>query len=232
MTAPMDIGLEVADLALGYGQDDDVFDLAEGGRIRGAADMPMDSDDDDPIRHKEFEDGDADTEMLDSEEERAEKVADLEAALDGMYGEYRERVHARDAKRKVREARAKSGKLEAWNGINKAGSDDDSDADSDDAEGGWEEMEEMKARLGEEEDSSDEDSDDEAPRPAKRAKLLAKMDDPKPVARATQVWFSQDVFAGVGVEDDFGDETEMDTTDDEETPTAIEVCDCFFSNAL
>lgn len=231
MTAPMDIGLEVTDHALGRGQDEDVFDLADGGRIRGTVDMPQHSFEEEIDEAQDDSLAGPDREAMDSDEEREQKVADLESALDGMYGEYKERLNARDAKRKVREERAKSGKFETWKGIMKSGSvGDQSDADSEvTGEGGWEEMEEMKARLGEDSSSEDEDSDvNDNIRPAKKAKLITTLTEPKAItSQAAQVWFSQDVFSGVAInladEDDEDNEVHEMDVDDIDERTAVEV---------
>jgi AdoMet-dependent rRNA methyltransferase SPB1 len=215
MTAPMDIGMEQHDASLGFGQDD-VFDLTgveKGMRKSGGVTMLIGEKGMPESDESEVDNSgdDEDEEMLDSEEERERKVAGLEVELDGMYDIYQQRMRERDAKFKVKEARKKSGQLEEWNGIEKK----DSDADDDDSgseDGGWEKMKKAKEKLNDD-SSSDESDDNDIPAPgqkrqrnepappsSKRVKLLTKLDEPKSSAqtsRAAQVWFSQDVFAGM-----------------------------------
>jgi len=230
----MDIGMEQHDDSLGFGQDD-VFDLtgAEKGMRKkgGVANLVGDGYDMPESDESGVEDGmeDEDEEMLDSDEERERKIAGLEAELDGMYDMYQERMKERDAKFKVKEARKKSGQLEEWNGIKEKNSDDE---DSDSEEGGWEQMEAAKEKAGADSssDESDEEDNVEAPGPgqkrrrneppalsSKRVKLLTKLAEPKTAAQtsqAAQVWFSQDVFAGIdelrNVEDDADEDVPMD----------------------
>ena len=82
-------------------------------------------------------------------------------------------------------------------------------------------------------DESDDSDEDEAEEPAlgqkrrrgepvapssKRVKLLTKLEEPKSAAqasRAAQIWFSQDVFAGM---DDLNDDVD-DDDEDEDAPT-------------
>ncbi|KAJ7837508.1 Spb1 C-terminal domain-containing protein [Mycena olivaceomarginata] len=210
MTAPLDIGLEHHDASLG-GQDD-FFDLGgaeaglrrRGGR-RGARGRGR--------RRSE--------EVLDSDEERERKVGGLEAEMDGLYDAYRERMRERDAKFKVKESRQKNAEREEWQGIKEP---IDVDSDSDEEEGGWDRMEVAKGQDGDsssDDDSDSEDDDDETPakrkrprtepgptKPAKRVKLVTDLREPKTqsASQAANVWFSQDVFAGIGDELDIGDD--------------------------
>ncbi|KAF7967184.1 hypothetical protein HWV62_35612 [Athelia sp. TMB] len=235
MTAPMDIGMEQHDASLGFGQED-IFDLtgAERGMSRrgGVAVLTRNEEMPESEGSDEEETEEEDDEMLDSEEERERKVAGLEAELDGMYDVYTTRMRERDAKYKVTEARKKSGQLEEWHGVQTKGSDDE---DSDEEEGGWDKMEEAKKRADEDDSSSDDSDEDEdiplptgqkrrkpeaAAPPPKRTKLLTRLDEPKSVAQASQaaqVWFSQDVFAGMDdLEDTDEDEDEDVSMDDAE----------------
>jgi AdoMet-dependent rRNA methyltransferase SPB1 len=254
MTAPMDIGMEQHDASLGFGQDD-VFDLTgaeKGMRKKGGAANLVDGGYEMPESDESgVEDGieDEDEEMLDSDEEREWKIAGLEAELDGMYDIYQERMKERDAKFKVKEARKKSGQLEEWNGIKEKDTDDE---DSDSEEGGWEQMEAAKEKAGADSSSDESDEEDivEAPGlgqkrrrnepPAlssKRVKLLTKLEKPQTAAqtsRAAQVWFSQDVFAGIDelrdVEDDADEDVPMDgQADNEEDGWQDEVSSHIFS---
>jgi AdoMet-dependent rRNA methyltransferase SPB1 len=246
MTAPMDIGMEQHDASLGFGQDD-VFDLtgaekgmrANGGVASLIGIMP-ESDE------SEAGDGDEDEdeEMLDSDEERERMVSGLEAELDGMYDMYQQRMRERDAKFKVKEARKQSGQLEEWTGITQKNSDDD-DSEIEGGEGGWEKMEEAKEMAGDDSSSDDSDEDvvDETSAPgrkrrrnetaapsSKRVRLLTKLEEPKSAAqasRAAQVWFSQDVFAGMvdldNIEDDQDQDISMDDQAEDEDDWQDEV---------
>lgn len=235
MTAPMDIGMEQHDASLGFGQDD-VFDLtgaekgmrANGGVTSLIGIMP---ESDESEAGDEDGDEDEDEKMLDSDEERERMVAGLEAELDGMYDMYQQRMRERDAKFKVKEARKQNGQLEEWNGITQKDSDDE-DSEIEDGEGGWEKMEEAKEMAGDDSssDDSDEDDVDETSAPgrkrrrkepaapsSKRVRLLTKLEEPKSAAqasRAAQVWFSQDVFAGMGNLDNIEDDQDKDKDQD------------------
>lgn len=227
MTAPLDIGLEQHDDSLGLGQED-IFDLGgterdmrkRGGVLRligEDGDVLADSDED-----SDEEEGVEDDEVLDSEEERDKKTQELEAEMDGMYDAYQERMRERDAKFKVKESREKNSEREEWHGIQ----DHDSGGESEE-EGGWDKVQQAKRNAGTEsssdEDSSDEEEEKQAPRKrrrdeessrapntSKRVRLVTKLEEPKTVAstsKAAQVWFSQDVFTGMEL-DDIEDESE------------------------
>ncbi|KAG6842573.1 hypothetical protein C0991_000099 [Blastosporella zonata] len=223
MTAPLDIGLEQQDLSLG-GQDD-IFDLGgteRGLRTKGGIERLI--GDDDNIAEESEEEVEAvsdDDEVLDSDEERERKTQGLEAELDGLYDAYQDRLRERDAKFKVKEARRTNAELEEWTGIGaKADSDEE---DTDEEEGGWDKLQAKKGDVSD--DSSDEEDSDEEPtvmkgvkRPHgvdrtsafKRPKLITKLQEPQTVAstsKAAQVWFSQDIFAGLGEE--MGDDEDV-----------------------
>lgn len=235
MTAPMDIGMEQNDSSLGFGQDD-IFDLtgAERGMSkRGGVTMLVGDDENVPESDEsEVEGGGEDEEMLDSEEERERKVAGLEAELNGFYDMYQERMREKDAKFKVKEGRKKSGQLEEWNGIKENGSDDEDGGSEED--GGWAQMEEAKAKAGDDSSSDESEGDGNDHEPVafgqkrrqkepvapstKRVKLLTTLEHPKSAAqtsRAAHVWFSQDVFAGMSGLDNFEGDREDVLMDDE-----------------
>jgi AdoMet-dependent rRNA methyltransferase SPB1 len=222
MTAPLDIGLEQNDASL-VGQED-IFDLTgterelrnKGGIgiIRVDEDTPEDEEDDEVVEE------DDDDEVLDSEEERDRKTAHLEAELDGLYDAYQEKLKERDAQFKAKEARRKSGLLEEWGGIQE---DDDGDSDE---EGGWDQMEAAKGEV--DGDSSDE-SDNEEPetpgrkrrrphetnmKPDKKVKLVTKLEEPTTGSRASQVWFSQELFGGLEGLDQVEEEEEEEERED------------------
>lgn len=216
MTAPLDIGLEQIDASLGMGQED-MFDLTgterqlrnKGGIgiIRVDDDTPEDEVEDEVVARDDDED-----EVLDSDEERDRKASRLEAEMDGLYDAYQEKLKERDSKFQAREARQRNGILEEWGGI------PDGENSESDEEGGWDQME---AAKGDNDDSSDESDDEEQETPGrkrrrpqateiksnKKVKLVTKLEEPTVGGRASQVWFSQDVFGGVdGLDDIEGEE--------------------------
>jgi AdoMet-dependent rRNA methyltransferase SPB1 len=223
MTAPLDIGLEQIDASLGMGQED-MFDLTgterqlrnKGGIgiIRVDDDTPEDEDEDEVVARDDEED-----EVLDSEEERDRRASRLEAEMDGLYDAYQEKLKERDSKFQAREARQRNGMLEEWGGIQ------DSDNSESDEEGGWDQME---AAKGDNDDSSDESDDEEHEtsgrkrrrpqateiRSNKKVRLVTKLEEPTAGGRASQVWFSQDLFGGVeGLDDIEGEEEEGEEDD-------------------
>ncbi|KAI5124633.1 hypothetical protein M0805_004242 [Coniferiporia weirii] len=237
MTAPLDIGLEQNDATLGLGQED-VFDLqfAEKkiGKKRSVAglvgDLDDDADSDDERRGENSED---DEEEAGSGEDDA-RIVGLEAELDGLYDAYRERMNERDAKFMAKEARKHKEKDE-WHGIGTGAKDsDDEEGSSDGEDGGWERME--KAKGAEDIDSSSDSSSDEGDLnevnedvrrgskrklanatspPAKKTRLVSKLDGGK-VSWSAQLWFDQDVFKGVGIDDIEDDDENEDGSSSEE----------------
>ncbi|KAG0708967.1 Spb1 C-terminal domain-containing protein [Suillus ampliporus] len=222
MTAPLDIGLEQIDASLGMGQED-IFDLTgterqlrnKGGIgiIRLDEDTPEDNGEDEVVAGEDEVD-----EVLDSEEERDRKASRLEAELDGLYDAYQEKLKERDTKFKAREARKNNVLLEEWGGIQEG---DNSESDE---EGGWDQME---AAKGGDDDSSDESDNEEPETPGrkrrrpqakemmynKKVKLVTKLEEPTAGGRASQVWFSQELFGGLegldDIEDDEGEDVDM-----------------------
>ena len=224
MTAPLDIGLEQSDLSLKMGQEE-IFDLTDtrrglhkiGGiaRLIGDEEMSEGQDDDESEREEE---GDMDG-IWDSDQERERKLSALEVELDGMYDAYQEKLNERNSKRRVQEARRKSGLLEEWNGIGSTNKDSDDESSQD---GGWEKMDAQKEM--DDSSSSEEESDDGLvigqkrlrpapadPPPNKKVKFI---DDPSQHAprpsRAAQVWFSRDVFEGLDGDDMIDEDHESD----------------------
>ncbi|KAG2061947.1 FtsJ-domain-containing protein [Suillus hirtellus] len=223
MTAPLDIGLEQIDASLGVGQED-MFDLTgterqlrhKGGIgiIRVDDDTPEDEDEDEVVVGDDQED-----EVLDSEEERDRRASRLEAEMDGLYDAYQEKLKERDSKFKAREARKGNRMLEEWGGIQ------DGESSESDEEGGWDQM---QAAKGDNDDSSDESDDEEHETPGrkrrrpqvtevksnKKVKLVTKLEEPTAAGRASQVWFSQDLFGGVeGLDDIEGEEGKEEDVD-------------------
>ena len=232
MTAPLDIGLEFQDQALGHGQED-ILDLEmskkQFGKKKSHVDLVDLVDDNDDFESDEGEQGkdamDEDDETLDPEGEEDKKVDNLEAELDGLYDAYQERMKERDTKYRVKEARRKDKSREEWRGIQQQDSDDGDD--SDESEGGYDIVQAAKARFGEDSDSdSGSEFDDNLGTPLTGKKLKrtrginAEVDGRQlkkartgqlETSRAASMWFGQDVFAGVGLtasDDDDDDEDE------------------------
>lgn len=214
MTAPLDIGLEQTDAVLGHGQED-VFNLESAERIPGrivSSDF-SDTDDQDSDIEQRKDDNSSDDEALHTDGEQNSRVQALENDLDGLYETYRERLAERDAKYKVRMARQDDKRREEWSGINKGEA--QGDADEEDEGGGWDEMEQRKAEEPDSDSSSVDDEDElsSSESPSKRkpprqretsrkkARLLTSLEEPQTKiqsSKKTDVWFSQDIFDGMG----------------------------------
>ena len=213
MTAPLDIGLEQNDASLGVGQGD-YFDLGFAEREVG--------------RKKSLINQIGQTDEVDSEDEEVagldnahsydneDRVAGLEAELDGLYNTYKERLMERDAKAKAKAAREQGDDRDVWRGISDARlHDQDSDNLSED-DGGWDQM--GKAKTMDEDDSSSDDDEDEdedsgpskkrtLPSPnreAKKRKLVTDLAESK-ANRTTELWFAQDIFKSVDGLDEIDD---------------------------
>ena len=236
MTAPLDIGLDFKDQALGHGQDD-ILDLEMSRKQLGKkahVDLVNLVDDKDGLEDDEGEQGedamDEDAGALDLDDEGEKKVDDLEAELDGLYDAYQERMKERDTKYRVKEARRKDKSREEWHGIRPQDSDDD---DSGESEGGYDVVQATKARVGEDSDSdSDSGSDFGQGVPLTGGKLKRTRGDDAEIggrqlkraktiqletSRAASMWFRQDVFAGVDLTvGDDGDEDEGEEEDEDE----------------
>ncbi|GMK56798.1 hypothetical protein CspeluHIS016_0306380 [Cutaneotrichosporon spelunceum] len=190
MTAPTDLDMDDREL-----EGEEMFDLGEGEREiaraggRNLRDFVKDADgmsesEDDASGEIPVEEED---EGLSSDEERELRTQALEAGLDSMYDDYRERMQERDAKYKVKQQRLKDRNFDSWHGI-REGSDSEDDSvdkgyrdqmvrvprrgdneeqeDYESEDGGWDIVAAQKAKLGEEPDSDD-SSDDEAPAASK-----------------------------------------------------------------
>lgn len=235
MTAPLDIGMEQHDAALGIGQDD-VFDLGrtENG-LGNSARFLMDDDGDLIVESGEEKEGneqDRDADAMSSGEEREAKLQALEVELDGLYDAYQGRLRERDAKFKVNEARRKNAEREEWNGIQEQGSDE-----SESEGGGWEKMQD--AKLNDDSDNSSfgesdleeasaittgwkrKRADNVVTKLGKRPRLITNLKQPtsaKATNTAAQVWFSQGVFSGL---EDLNSLSDSDSaaiaTDDDDT---------------
>lgn len=226
MTAPLDIGLEFQDQALGHGQDD-ILDLEMSKKQlgkKGHADLVNLVDTKDSFESDEDEQREdvmADHEgNLDPDDEGDKKVDELELELDGLYDAYQERLNERDAKYRVKEARRKDKSREEWHGIQQQDSDDN---DSGESDGGYDIVQAAKARFGEDSDSDSDSKSDydlditSANKGSKRPRgAAAEADERRPkkarteqleTSQAAHVWFDQGVFADVDltVSDDEGE---------------------------
>ena len=233
MSAPLDIGLEQQD---GHLYQDDIFDLEDaerktGGRqsvskLIGQTGEDVSSDEDE---NNEEAGGEAD--IVESDEEGARMRA-LESELDGLYDAYKQKRNERDAKFRAKEAR-KAHEKEEWRGLSKGEGDAEEDSESDEREeGGWDKM--MKAKdetvTSSSEDSSDESESDgeaESRKPRKRkaetepipstkkARLVSNLNG-NASSRSAQMWFDQDVFKDVDLNDIEDGEESQEIMSDEE----------------
>jgi AdoMet-dependent rRNA methyltransferase SPB1 len=236
MTAPLDIGLEQTDATLGIGQDD-MFDLenAEKGlKRRGGLSAFAGQNCDAEIENSEDENEENGDDDVDPEEEGEKKLADLEGELDDLYDAYQEKLKEKDAKFKVKESRKNNLEREEWHGLREKCGDDSEGSDED---GGWEKMEEAKGNSGNDSSSEESGNEDEEVLAVgqkrrrrtdegyqKRARLITTLQEQAPPPNsAAQIWFRQDLFAGVlGMdnegctddEDDIGDDIAEDDGDE------------------
>ncbi|KAF8711966.1 hypothetical protein RHS03_01346, partial [Rhizoctonia solani] len=213
MTAPLDIGMDFKDDAL----KGDVFDLGETDGRKVDSGSESESEAESEVEKAEKK------ESIEQLGEDSEDDDELEDELDGLYERYRERLAERDLKFKAKEAKRKDESRDEWGGIKK---DDDAseDEDSDEGEGGWDMT--QAAKDDDNDSSSDEESgadEEEMPVIAKKrktekgAKLITKFEVPKVKAsKAAQVWFSQDLFKGVGGDDEEDEEDEGEDEDEDE----------------
>ena len=232
MTAPLDIGLEQTDAGLHLGQDD-MFDLEHAERASRRTGYPrtVDTDEEGEEPDEGLHDNNQDEGVVDVDEEQDERVQALENDLDGLYETYRERLAERDTKFKVREARRGDKRREDWSGIGKSEVQDESDEESED--GGWEEMEQLKAK-GDDSDSPTDTEDemsssqltkrkrpDQQGAPRKKSRMLSSLEEPQTASHSgknTSVWFSQDIFKGLDrpSEDGTASDSSKPSQDDED----------------
>ncbi|KAL5518879.1 SPB1 [Sanghuangporus vaninii] len=230
MTAPLDIGLEQSDANLGLGQDD-VFDLQDTEKRirkgRSASGLLGQMDDEHGGNDSRPEQSVKSVKESDVEDDEEGRIAGLEADLDDLYDAYKDRLNERDSKAKAREAR-KGKEKEEWHGF--AVNEDDDDEEEEEAsegERGWDAMERAKLDNGESTSSDDDsDSDVESVRepvaktkkrqlgvvtepPAKKTKLISKSNGSS-TSRSAQIWFDQDIFKGVNIDDIEDDEQESE----------------------
>ena len=217
MGAPLDIGLEqiddIDDVDVnipGQRRKQDMFDLKHSKKhLKGKELDEMDEDDaessDEDEQVNRYED------VLEDGEDR---LARLEAQMDGMYEQYQDQLGEKDRKHKVKEQRRKDKNREAWGGIRdnqdeESDDDDDEDKDEDEeseGERGYHAKEKRRAEL--DEDSSSDESVYE--KPVKKHKKDDLDDDKKASAN---IWFDNPLFKDVkGIEES---DSENENDDDE-----------------
>jgi AdoMet-dependent rRNA methyltransferase SPB1 len=236
MSAPLDIGLEQQD---GQLHQDDIFDLEDAERrtsgkrtvskLIGQTGEDAESDEDEGDKGDDDEQGDGAGE---SDEEGARMRA-LEAELDGLYDTYKQKRNERDAKFRAKEARKYSEK-EEWYGMTKGEGESDeegSGSGSDAEDGGWDKMMRTKAAMAvsSSDESSDDDTESESPDtlerpkkrkadsqlvpPTKKTRLVSNLRGSATMNRSTQMWFDQDIFKDVDMDDiEEEGESEADST--------------------
>ncbi|EST08925.1 Ribosomal RNA methyltransferase Spb1, domain of unknown function DUF3381 [Kalmanozyma brasiliensis GHG001] len=178
MTTPMDIGMDVMDDQLGAGNDD-MFDINSGERVsRKAAiqEANISDDESDTISASHSADDD-------DPEARAKR---LDAEMDALYDEFKQKQSERDAKFRAKEARLKDAKNDSWHGIK---DDDEEDEDdeanmSDESEGGYHVVQRRKEQeetfdSDDEEDEEDERLEREAMQQTKKRKRDIVVADPE-----------------------------------------------------
>lgn len=171
MTTPMDIGMDVMDDQLGDGNGD-IFEIGSGERVSKKAVMQQaDLSDDESETIVSSHDDDDDPEA------RAKR---LDAEMDALYDEFKQKQSERDAKFRAKEARLKDAKNDSWHGI-KDDDEEDEDEDgneSDESEGGYDLVQRRKEQeetfdTDDEEDEEDERLEREAAQPSKKRKRNA-----------------------------------------------------------
>ncbi|KAH9944111.1 FtsJ-domain-containing protein [Epithele typhae] len=203
MTAPMDIGMEQFDTALGG--HDDMFELDDAKALKGK-------------RSGAGYDSDSEEDVVDAQAGKTRRsglrrgaraeARNLEGELDDMYDTYQEQLKSRDAKYKVKEAR-RNNKLR-----------EEDEDDSDDEVGGWDQVNRVKARIaadaanvrvaGQKRRCGDPPATESSSR-SKKPRTTATFDgDPK---AALSRHFRR---ADAEIEDDDGDEDFEDTDDDDD----------------
>ena len=232
MTAPLEIGLEQTDAVLHHGQED-VFDLEFAERASRRAGYPktVDTDEESEEPNEILHGNGPDEGVVDTDDEQDDPVQTLEDDLDGLYETYREKLAERDTKFRVREARQNDKRREEWAGIGKRETQDETDEEVEG--GGWDEMEQLKARGDDSDswtDTEDEMSSSQLAKrkqrnqegtPRKRARMLSSLEEPNITShegKNTAVWFSQDIFKGLDRpnEDDTESDSSKESQDDDD----------------
>lgn len=260
MTAPMDIGQEFADAQLAHGED--VFDLGEAEK-RGMYDVDASSSSSSE-NEEEREEEMFDSEDEGHEKTRQLEGA-LDGMYDTYRQRMAERDakwKAREARAKDKKNDAWAGirkgsdddssesdsNVSARKIAARVAPDEDNDGENDESEeGGWDAMQAAKDRDSDSDLDSDSDENGGEVRLQTRKKrkgldgsatLITSLDDGKTTVKASkaaQVWFSQDVFKGVNIdniEDDQGVNSDANESSTLESDEDIEVSRAITSNPM
>lgn len=170
MTTPMDIGMDVMDDQLGAGNGD-MFEISSGERVsKKALIQQADVSDDESetiVSSQHTDDDDPET--------RARR---LDAEMDALYDEFKQKQSERDAKFRAKQARFQDAKNDSWHGIkdDEENDEDDDEANlSDESEGGYDLVQRRKEQeetfdTDDEEDEEDERLEREATQHSKKRK--------------------------------------------------------------
>ena len=156
MTTPMDIGMDVMDDQLGSGNGD-IFEIGSGERVSKKALMQqadLSEEESDTIVSSHADDDD-------DPEARAKR---LDAEMDALYDEFKQKQSERDAKFRAKEARLKDAKNDSWHGIKDDDDEDEEDDDanlSDESEGGYDLVQRRKEQEETFDTDDEEDEEDE-----------------------------------------------------------------------
>ncbi|GAK68146.1 FtsJ-domain-containing protein [Moesziomyces antarcticus] len=155
MTTPMDIGMDVMDDQLGSGNGD-IFEIGSGEKVSKKALM----------QQADLSDDESDTIVSshdDDDDDPQARAARLDAEMDALYDEFKQKQSDRDAKFRAKQARLKDAKNDSWHGIK----DDDEEEDDDDAEmsedseGGYDLVQRRKEQEETFDTDDEEDEEDE-----------------------------------------------------------------------
>ncbi|ETS64447.1 hypothetical protein PaG_00903 [Moesziomyces aphidis] len=155
MTTPMDIGMDVMDDQLGSGNGD-IFEIGSGEKVSKKALM----------QQADLSDDESDTIVsshdTDDDDPQA-RAARLDAEMDALYDEFKQKQSDRDAKFRAKQARLKDAKNDSWHGIkDDEEEEDDDDAElSEDSEGGYDLVQRRKEQEETFDTDDEEDEEDE-----------------------------------------------------------------------
>lgn len=170
MTTPMDIGMDVMDDQLGAGNSD-IFEIGSGEKVSKKALM----------RQADQSDDESETIVSshDDEDDPEARAKRLDAEMDALYDEFKQKQSERDAKFRAKEARLKDAKNDSWHGIKDDDEEEDDDDDegnaSDESEGGYDLVQRRKEQeetfdTDDEEDEQDEQLQRQALQQSKKRK--------------------------------------------------------------
>lgn len=158
MTTPMDIGMDVMDDQLGAGNGD-MFDIGSGERVSKKA----------LIQQADVSDDESETivsSQHDDDDDPQARAQRLDAEMDALYDEFKQKQSERDAKFRAKQARLKDAKNDSWHGIKDDDEENDDDDDdeanmSDESEGGYDLVQSRKEQEETYDTDDEEDEEDE-----------------------------------------------------------------------